>query len=162
MATKELVLVCGTKTLVDDDIYKLVRNRKWRLNMNGYAVWTSSKNGKNIHVYLHRLANNTLPSFDTDHKNRNKLDNRRCNLRSVTHSQNCMNSRVRSDGVSKYKGVYWKKETSKWGAKINLNYKQIHLGYFKCEDDAAHAYNQGAKKYHCKFANLNKIGGTND
>jgi hypothetical protein len=43
--------------------------------------------------------------FVVDHINRNSLDNRRCNLRYISHSENLANSDVRSDSTTGFKGV---------------------------------------------------------
>jgi hypothetical protein len=41
---------------------------------------------------------------------------------------------------SKFKGVCWHKGKLKWDASITINKKRIHLGYFKCEEEASNAY----------------------
>ena len=56
---------------------------------------------------------------------------------------------------SKYKGV-WKRKAS-WRANIKHNYKTIHLGSFKTEEEAARAYNAKATKLYGEFAKLNII-----
>lgn len=93
--------------------------------------------------------------MDIDHKNRNPLDDRIENLREVTISQNMCNRGITKTGKenSKYKGVYWKKSTRKWEAKIGVNGKYINLG--SCHDnpeEAYEAYLEAAKKYHGEFA----------
>jgi len=56
---------------------------------------------------------------------------------------------------SKYKGVHWHKLHKKWAARITFERKQIHLGYFLSEIEAAKAYDRAAIKYHGEFAYLN-------
>jgi hypothetical protein len=87
------------------------------------------------------------------------LDNRRENLRICTIQQNIRNSRKwkTKEQTSKYKGVTWKKEKSKWRAYICVDRKQIHLSYYNSEAEAAKAYNIAAIKYFGEFANLNII-----
>jgi hypothetical protein len=75
-----------------------------------------------------------------DHKNRNKLDNRITNLRSVTNQENSFNKEC--------KGHYWYKEKNKWKACISVNNKLIHLGYFNTADEARESYLNGKHKYH--------------
>jgi hypothetical protein len=80
-------------------------------------------------------------SFDKiDHINRIRIDNRICNLHSVTNQENCWNTDA--------KGYFYYKNINKWKAYITLNYKQIHLGYFKTEEEAKIAYKAAKQKYH--------------
>lgn len=58
--------------------------------------------------------------------------------------------------ASKYKGVY-KTRQGNWQVKIFCNKKQIVIGTFEDELEAAHAYNVAAKKHHGEFACLNQI-----
>ena len=56
---------------------------------------------------------------------------------------------------SKYKGVCRNKAINRWQAKICWNRKQIYLGCFTDEVEAAKAYDQAARQYHGAFASLN-------
>jgi hypothetical protein len=95
-------------------------------------------------------------TLQVDHINRDVRDNRRANLRLATHSENLVNSKKRSDSkTSHFKGVSWFKPMNSWRAHINLNRKQISLGYFDDEIEAAKAYDDAAKEIYGPFANPN-------
>ncbi len=78
------------------------------------------------HYQAHRLAwlymYDELP-YHVDHINGIGTDNRLCNLRAATKSQNAMNSRTRSDNTSGIKGVTWESRATFTGyqARIVLN-----------------------------------------
>lgn len=118
--TKRLKLTQGLYALVDDDIYEKVKDRKWYADKNNGTYYTRH----NIHrgfdpvtgcrkvkrLYLHRvvLGLRSRKKF-ADHKNGNGLDNRRKNLRVLTHAENTFNRRpTRSPykGVNVIDGVY--------------------------------------------------------
>ncbi|SRR6266436_2675524 len=92
-----------------------------------------------------------------DHINHNLYDNTNENLRIATPSQNNINKNKRLGCSSKYKGVSWSQVLGKWKAGIKVRGKQIHLGYFDIEEDAAKVYNVAALKYFGEFAFLNII-----
>lgn len=97
-----------------------------------------------------------------DHKNRNKLDNRRSNLRICTSSQNHQNSRARAKRAkihSRFKGVCWDKENNKWRVGLRLNYKAVDVGRFTDEIEAAKAYDEAARKAFGEFALTNFVNG---
>jgi hypothetical protein len=75
-----------------------------------------------------------------DHINRDRLDNRRANLRIVTSAANNTNLGSRG-GTSKYRGVHWNKDRHAWHAQARLNGHARYLGLFPLEDDAARAVN---------------------
>lgn len=68
-----------------------------------------------------------------------------------------MNRTARKRGSSKYKGVHFSKRSNKWQATLKLNQKTIYLGFYNVEEDAAKAYNAGAKSIFGNFAKLNLI-----
>lgn len=112
---------------------------------------------------LHRLAwlimNGSFPQKwkQIDHANGDPTDNRFCNLRLATRSQNQMNrgpDRTRSNR-GKYKGVWWHKRRSLWRVAIRANGKVTHLGFFKTQEEAARAYDAMAKEHHGEFARFN-------
>jgi len=91
--------------------------------------------------YLHQF----LTGFRrTDHINGDGLDNRRSNLREVTHKQNLANQRLSSANKSGYRGVSWFPRDSKWTAHIKVNGRAKNLGYFTDPADAARAYDRAA------------------
>ena len=94
---------------------------------------------------MHRVINNTPDDMQTDHINRNKLDNRKKNLRTVTTQQNQRNTNLSKNNTSGYIGVYLNKRVNKWMAYIWVNYKQIHLGYFKDIEDAIEVRKQAER-----------------
>jgi hypothetical protein len=149
---KELGLTNSTlKALVDDDVYEIVKEFEWKLS-NGYAFCSFRRYAKTRRLGLHQLVGGKF----CDHKNRNRLDCQRHNLRQATQSQNLSNTTKRQGNfTSKYKGV--RRYKTKWYASIQVNRKQYHLGSFINESDAAQAYNIAAVKYFGEFAFLNTI-----
>jgi len=138
-------------TIINLKDYELIKNYKWHLNnTTGYVATT--KNGKKM--LLHNLIMNTL---DIDHIDRNKLNNKRNNLRPATKSQNGMNRIKQTNNTSGFKGVFWNKYHKKWQAQITRDKKQIYLGYFNNKIEAGIAYNNAAIKYFGQFARLNEI-----
>lgn len=146
----QLTLTKGHIAIVDDDVYEWACKMKWYYNL-GYAA---SKPRSGI-VYLHRLIMNSPKDLQIDHINGNRLDNRKENLRVCTKSQNAMNSKLARTNTSGYKGVNWDKRYNKWRARIKLNKKEKHLGFFNNKEDAAKAYNEAAIKYFGEFARIN-------
>src|ERR1041385_2509248 len=97
-----------------------------------YAAIRVFKTGAKI--YLHKII---LPHVkEVDHKNRNRLDNRKYNLRSVTRSINAFNKSLQSNNISDIAGVYFKSNINKWSTQIKINGKIIYLGIFKTKDAA--------------------------
>jgi hypothetical protein len=85
--------------------------------------------------------------MDVDHKNHNKFDNRKSNLRIVNRSQNMMNKSKRSDNTSGVTGIRFNKDINKWTATINENKKYHYLGSFDNIEDAIQARINAEKKY---------------
>lgn len=115
-------------------------------------------NGKNYLV--HRLVflwhNGFLPT-GLDHRDRNCWNNRITNLRSASQEENCRNTKIYKNNQTGLKGVFFFKKHKKFHASIGVRGRVLFLGSFNLKQNAAKAYNQAAKKYHGKFAVLNRI-----
>lgn len=106
----------------------------------------------------HRLAwlhyYGRWPDGFIDHVNGDGEDNRICNLRECSQSQNMANARKRSDNKSGFKGVCWSSNARKWMAYINESGKRRHIGYFPEKEDAAAAYAREAERCFGSFARI--------
>jgi hypothetical protein len=149
---KEIKLTQDKVTIVDDSDYEWLSRHKWLCDNIGYAARDTYGEGKRKRVFMHRVIMETPDDMETDHINRNKLDNRRVNLRTCTRSQNVANTGIRRDNTSGRKGVSWDKSENKWRATININNKYIQIGRYKNIDDASEAYNKKAIELFGEFA----------
>lgn len=74
-----------------------------------------------------------------DHVNGDRLDNRLCNLRDVSTTENIYNTKLRRNNNAGKTGVAWSKCKNKWRAYGTVKGKQVFLGYFVSVDDAIDA-----------------------
>ncbi len=153
--SRVLQLSRGKTAIVDDADYEWLSQWKWLYITSGYAARRFMENGKQRCLYLHRFLLDAPPCLEVDHINHDKLDNRRCNLRLVTVSQNQQNKAPSPNKVSIYKGVTLMK--GRWRATISVNGKYTHLGYYSSESEAAEAYNRAAAEYFGEYARLNAL-----
>ncbi len=165
---KEIELTQGHFALVDDEDYDYLSQWKWYAKFNKatksfYAARSSiTANGSQKTILMHRVVMNISDSgMMADHKNHDTLNNCKLNLRIATSSQNCANRRRHISRASKYLGVCWHKQKNKWCAMIQKDYKNIHIGYFSDEIEAARARDKKAIELFGEFANLNTITSIN-
>lgn len=150
---KKIPLTHGKSALVDDCDFEHLSRYKWLLQCGNYAARWDWRAGK--WIFMHRLVANTPPGMQTDHINRDKLDNRRANLRVCTDLQNRMNKPKRKNAQVPYKGVT--RHRNKFDATIWVKGCRVRLGRFTLAKDAARAYNEAALLYFKEFAFINKI-----
>lgn len=162
IAYMSLVLVRKSQPsecLLDISDYELIKNRVWRLDIHGYAV--SELSGRvRKKLYLHRvlceLLGKNLTDKEVDHKNGNRLDNRRANLRICTKLQNHHNSTKRKNCTSQFKGVCYSKHHKSWMVYI----QKQNVRRSKAEPTeflAALTYNHWATELFGEFAKLNQF-----
>jgi hypothetical protein len=101
---------------------------------------------------MHRAILGGGKEMVADHINGDTLDNRRCNIRLCNVGQNCHNRKwnVRSG----YKGVF--ANGKRWKAVIGFEGTKYYLGTYDTPLEAAHAYDEGAKKLYGEFAIVNR------
>ena len=126
-------------------------------NDNGYDRITliNSKKRYRVHRIIYWLYNRKWnihnPKLFIDHIDGNTQNNNISNLRNVTSQENCFNRVV--------KGYMFDKRCEKYRARITLNGKKIHLGYFDTKEEAHQAYLTAKKIHHLidgEVANLHR------
>ena len=148
---------------VDPADYHRLREYEWFTMKETHTFYAVRRkrigtSPKHTIVRMHRQLINPRNDRLVDHINRDGVDNRTANIREATHAQNMANrKRFRSKTSSIYKGIFFRRGTRRptWQANIRANGKNIYLGCFTDEIDAAKAYDEAAKKYHGEFACLN-------
>jgi hypothetical protein len=158
-AFRRIPLTQGKFAIVDVEDYKELVKYKWHAVRGGRSFYVERRGksqdgrGSNCNVKMHRQLLNTSAGLFVDHINHNGLDNRRANLRIVEWQENCWNRRKRNTRCSsQYKGVMWNKRWRKWEVRIGFNGKNIFIGYFDDEKEAAMAYDAKAKELFGEFA----------
>lgn len=145
------MLKCGDhRILLDGEDVELVSNYQWCVGTHGYATNGAGKN----QLLFHRLVTKANSTDFVDHINRNKLDNRKSNLRICTAGQNAYNKEKLNTNTSGYKGVCLLKN-DRWQAQIGYDGKSIYLGIFLDAVSAAMAYDKAALRLTGDFALLN-------
>ena len=146
--------------LVDDEDYENLSQYSWNKATEGYA--TRIEGAETIYMHREIMRLKKGDGKYVDHKNHNRLDNRKSNLRVCSKYENQLNQKAkkRKDGSShsKYKGVSRRSTPSvrPWRARITHKGKEI-TKYFETEIEAAQEYNRLALKYHGEFAYINKF-----
>lgn len=107
----------------------------------------------NKHYFAHRLAwlyvNGIMPTYEIDHINGVKHDNRIVNLREVTSSGNKQNRlRCSKNSLTGMLGVHFHKQMNKFTSSIFYNGKANHLGTFSTKEDAHQAYVKAKSAVH--------------
>lgn len=168
-----LPLARGQQAKVDAEDYEWAAQWKWQATKpTGYTQYAKRRawnpeEKKSKTLYLHReiaarmIGRPLLPGHRevVDHISGDGLDNRRCNLRVCSMADNLHWSRHRTDGASRYRGVFPASGLNgKWLAQICVGEKDERiktLGRFRSEAEAAQAYDWNAIHYHGSFARLN-------
>ena len=125
---------------VDDHLAEEVLKHKWCSDGDGYLV-APQKGAKSIrlHRFVWGLAYGHCPEL-IDHINQDRLDNRLCNLRQASPSQNGHNSKPYKKKSGLPMGVSWSKARGKYLAQISMCGRNFNLGRFSTPEEAEAAY----------------------
>jgi hypothetical protein len=148
--------------LVSDEDYVQLVQYCWYITPKGYAVRIVHKNSSTQTLRMHRvILQLTNPKIQCDHKDRNRLNNQRDNLRIANGTQNHANRKILANKTntttSLFKSVSWVAKRNCWLAQIGYNNHCIYLGYFKDEIEAAKAYNAKAIELFGEYVNVNEL-----
>jgi len=145
--------------VIDKEDYDKVKQYKW-YKSHKYCVTKGiiKTNGVRIHnVIMNNL--NYINEIIYDHQDKDRLNNKKNNLRLVTNQENSMNMSMKNTNTSGVTGVqqYNRDSESKWDAKITYKYEPIHLGRYLVFDETVIARLEGEAKYFKEYSpNYNK------
>lgn len=129
--------------LIDIEDINKIEIAKWHAQydetINNYYIVANERNTtvKNRKMLiLHRYIMNCPDNMETDHINRNTLDNRKQNLRNVESIINKRNKGFYNNNKSGYKYIYWKKDKQRWRVEINRKDIKKIVGNYKTKEEA--------------------------
>lgn len=135
----------GHVAIIDEADRELVERHNWTFD-GRYAIRCApGADGRKRMVTMHRFLMG-FPTLQVDHRNRDKLDNRRSNLREVPHAINLFNRDVQPNNTSGAKGVYL--SGGLWRAYISFGGKRIWLGRHATIEAAVIARAEGEARYY--------------
>ena len=138
---------------------KTARILKPVINNGGYyQVSLKNRDGNYKNVRVHKLVaryfiKNPDKKRCVDHIDRDRLNNDYRNLRWATYLENYRNQSKRSDNTSGYVGVNWHKKSNKWRVRIQVNGKNLHIGYYLDIEEAKRARAQKVKFHYGEYGN---------
>jgi hypothetical protein len=141
----------GTKFLFDMADAGIVASRGWHLSKRGYIAGKEKRRERP----LHKLLITVDSGLDIDHISRNKLDNRRSNLRVCDHHENCFNQSLRRNNTTGYIGVSFARNVGKYESYIHCDGVKYGLGYYASPEEAAFVRDSAALSMFGEFSRLN-------
>lgn len=152
--TKQIVLTQGKFAIVDDHRFEYLNQFNWHaIQVRNTGKWYAQRavcKHPQKNITMHREIMNAPDGTQVDHRDGDGLNNVDENLRECTNTQNTRNRGKQRNNTSGFKGVY--SHRGKYRAKIWVDNKIIHLGVFNTAEEAAHARDEAAIKYHGEFA----------
>lgn len=119
----------------------------------GYILVTINRK----HCRAHRLAwlmvHGEMPpkGMDIDHANGDRADNRLCNLRLATRSQNANNAKLSSRNSTGVKGVFWYAKFNRYQVNFTADKRRVYLGLFKTLEEATAVIKAARESLHGEF-----------
>lgn len=141
-------------TIVDKEFAYLADKHKW--HKSGAYVITKTKR-KNSDFLHHFIVGDPPEGYVVDHININTYDNRKRNLRFVTHTDNSHNINLKSNNTSGFRGVTYVPSTGKWRSQITYEHKHYKLGDHNTPEEAAVARREAEVKLGIEIVEGEKI-----
>lgn len=135
------------RAIIDIEDTDKIKEFSWCLDDYGYA------HSSNPTKRLHQL----LINYDTninivDHIDKNKLNNRKSNLRICTKLENNRNIGIQKNNNSGFTGVIYDDKRGLWVSSITVNYKNVYLGSYKTYKEAVKSRILGEIEYYKEYS----------
>jgi len=159
-SVRGIPLTQGKISLVDAEDYDRLSQYVWCQHKNGNTVYAH----RNLKIrdrwdviLMHReiMGCSFGDGILIDHKDRNGLHNFKSNIRISNKSQNAINSKMKCNNTSGYRGVYFSEKDKVWRAELRINGKMTYLGSFDNKEAAAVLRDIIALKHRGEDAHLN-------
>lgn len=137
----KILLFGGRECLIDTEDVDLVKGFVWSFSISNGVITQKQSNNKNSHKKIHRMVMGYPNEKVIDHKNGDRLDNRKCNLRVLEHWQNIINQK--SKPMRNIEG-----SGNGFCVRISRNKKRFYLGYFPTLEEAIENRDKYAKEIH--------------
>jgi hypothetical protein len=152
MKVFEIAFACGKAAICDEQDAATVGRHTWHFSVNYRGGYAATKVGKKT-LYMHRLIAKARRGEIVDHINRDKLDNRRCNLRIATPSENAANQRSSVTNSTGYRGVF--RHRSGFRSQVYIKRMPVRGRTRRTAVEAARDYDALASLHYGEFAQLN-------
>lgn len=154
--TAYLMLPSGQEVILDIADIPLVEGVSWWAHPTPRSCYALSKNSRlsKGRLLMHRAMLSAPKGMFVDHINGNGLDNRRENIRLVTHMENVWNRSATEKSAVGFKGVC--KQNKGFVAKITTNHRRVLLGWFPTPEQASEAYQRAALEQRPDFTHRTK------
>lgn len=158
--TRGIPLSKGRVAIVDTADFEWLSQWRWHARSHRDGTPYAARNGRVVDgcrgqiIFMHNQIMQPPAGMAVDHINRDKLDNRRSNLRICTRAQNQANCERRVKAAP-YRGIRSVNKGTRWAAQIGANGAHHYLGCYPTMEDAARAYDEAALRLHGEFATLN-------
>lgn len=149
------------KVLIDIEDLECIENTKWRVDKySGGVVRTDRlEDGSRKTTLLHRTIMGKyfdIKGKDIDHKNHNRLDNRKANLRICSRLENTANRRHQKNNTSGYIGVHLHSDgNGRWVASASYDKNYYYLGSYSQPEEAAAVRDFFVSVVHGSYAYFN-------
>lgn len=154
--TATVPLTRGYVAIIDAGDTPLVAPYLWHAHVCGYNVYAKTRSA-GMGLAMQNVIMPPPDGFIVDHIDENGLNNRRSNLRIVTHGQNIAHQTRRNPGKSGYYGVVVTPRTNRLGYQARIHHSGVthSLGTFDTPEEAAHVYDTKAREVWGDCAVLN-------
>ena len=115
------------------------------MRSDGYTVISVDTRNCFSHRLVWLYVTGSLPAGEIDHIDGDRSNNRIANLRDVSPAENSRNLSLKAKNTSGYQGVTFYKKTKRWMARIRIDGKQNHIGFYDTPEAAHAAYARAAE-----------------